>query len=51
MKSSGSHGWSLLRDAGQEVAWQETPERFGEFLKFEAAKWAKTVQLSGATVN
>ncbi len=40
-----------MRNAGQELAWQETPERFGEFMKAEAAKWAKTVQLSGATVN
>ena len=40
-----------MRNAGQEVAWQETPERFGEFMKIEAAKWAKTVQMSGATVN
>ena len=40
-----------MRNAGQEVAGQETPERFGEFLKVEAARWAQTVQLSGATVN
>ena len=40
-----------MRNAGQEVAWQETPERFGEFMKIEAAKWARTVQMSGATVN
>ena len=40
-----------MRATGQDVAWQETPERFGEFMKAEAAKWAKTVQMSGATVN
>lgn len=40
-----------MRNAGQEVAWQETPERFGEFMRAESAKWARTVQLSGATVN
>ena len=27
----------LLLNAGQEVAWQETPEQFGEMLKVEAA--------------
>jgi tripartite-type tricarboxylate transporter receptor subunit TctC len=36
---------------GQEPAWQETPERFQEFLKVEAAKWAKVVQDSGATIQ
>ena len=41
----------LLRNAGQEVAWQETPELFGEMLKVEAAKWARMVKESGATVN
>jgi tripartite-type tricarboxylate transporter receptor subunit TctC len=41
----------LLRNAGQEVAWQETPELFGEMLKVEAAKWARMVRESGATVN
>ena len=41
----------LLLTAGQEVAWQETPELFGEMLKVEAAKWARMVQESGATVN
>jgi len=40
-----------LLNAGQEVAWQETPEAFGEFLKTEAAKWARMVKDSGATVN
>ena len=36
---------------GQEPAWQETPERFYDFLKVEAAKWAKVVADSGATVQ
>src|SRR5688572_8454864 len=36
---------------GQEPAWQETPERFHDFLKVEAAKWAKVVKESGATVQ
>ena len=37
--------------AGQEPAWQDTPERFYEFMKVEAAKWAKVVRESGAQVN
>jgi tripartite-type tricarboxylate transporter receptor subunit TctC len=41
----------LLLNAGQEVAWQETPEQFGEMLKVEAAKWARMVKESGATVQ
>ena len=41
----------LLLNAGQEVAWQETPELFGEMLKIEAAKWERMVRESGATVN
>jgi tripartite-type tricarboxylate transporter receptor subunit TctC len=41
----------MLLNAGQEVAWQETPEQFGEMLKTEAAKWARMVAESGATVN
>ncbi len=40
-----------LLNAGQEVAWQETPELFGEMLKVEAAKWARMVKESGAQVN
>jgi tripartite-type tricarboxylate transporter receptor subunit TctC len=40
-----------LLNAGQEVAWQETPEAFGEMLKVEAAKWARMVMESGAQVN
>jgi tripartite-type tricarboxylate transporter receptor subunit TctC len=40
-----------LLNAGQEVAWQETPEQFGEMLKVEAAKWARMVKESGAQVN
>ena len=41
----------LLLTAGQEVAWQETPELFGEMLKIESAKWARMVKESGAQVN
>jgi tripartite-type tricarboxylate transporter receptor subunit TctC len=40
-----------LLNAGQEVAWQETPEQFGEMLKVEAAKWARMVKESGAQIN
>lgn len=40
-----------LLNAGQEVAWQETPELFGEMLKVEATKWARMVKESGAEVN
>jgi tripartite-type tricarboxylate transporter receptor subunit TctC len=40
-----------LLAAGQEVTWQESPELFGEMLKVEAAKWARMVRESGATVN
>ena len=40
-----------LLNAGQEVAWQDTPELFGEMLKIEASKWARMVKESGATVN
>ncbi len=40
-----------LLNAGQEVAWQETTEQFGEMLKVEAAKWARMVKESGAQVN
>jgi tripartite-type tricarboxylate transporter receptor subunit TctC len=41
----------LLLNAGQEVAWQESPELFGEMLKVESAKWARMVKESGAQVN
>ncbi len=41
----------LLLNAGQEVAWQDTPEGFGDVLRTEAAKWARMVKESGATVN
>jgi tripartite-type tricarboxylate transporter receptor subunit TctC len=41
---------SLLA-AGHEVAWQETPEQFYEFMKVEAAKWDRMVRESGAQVN
>jgi tripartite-type tricarboxylate transporter receptor subunit TctC len=40
-----------MRVAGQEVAYQDTPEKFFDFLKVESAKWAKVVQESGAKVE
>jgi len=40
-----------LAAVGQEVAWQETPERFFEFLKTESVKWAKVVKESGARLE
>ncbi len=40
-----------LAAVGQEVAWQETPESFYEFLKVEAAKWANVVKVSGAQLE
>jgi len=36
---------------GQEPAWQETPERFYEFLRVESAKWSKVVLESGAKLE
>jgi tripartite-type tricarboxylate transporter receptor subunit TctC len=33
------------------VSHPETPEQFGQFIKEETAKWAKTVKESGATVD
>jgi len=40
-----------LAAVGQEVAWQDSPERFFEFMKTEAVKWAKAVKDSGAQVQ
>ena len=40
-----------LTAVGQEPAWQETPERFFDFLKVESAKWAKVVRDSGAQLE
>jgi len=40
-----------MRNVGQEVAFQEKPEQFYNFMKVEAAKWAKVVQDSGAKVE
>jgi tripartite-type tricarboxylate transporter receptor subunit TctC len=40
-----------MRVAGQELAFQESPEKFYDFMKVEAAKWAKVVQDSGARVE
>ena len=47
----GAHVAQQLLNAGQEVAWQETPELFGEMLKSEALKWARMVKESGSQVN
>ena len=40
-----------LTAAGQEITWQDTPERFFEFMKSEAAKWARAVKDSGAQLQ
>ena len=49
LKSPETH--KALRVVGQEVAYQEKPEQFYEFMKVEAAKWAKVVHDSGAKVE
>ncbi len=40
-----------MRAAGQEVAFQDTPEKFYDFMKIEAVKWARVVADSGARVE
>jgi tripartite-type tricarboxylate transporter receptor subunit TctC len=40
-----------LSAVGQEVAFQDKPEQFFDFMKVEAKKWAKVVQESGARVE
>ena len=40
-----------MRAVGQEVAYQEKPEQFLEFMKVEATKWARVVTDSGAKVE
>ncbi|MFN9490064.1 MAG: Bug family tripartite tricarboxylate transporter substrate binding protein [Betaproteobacteria bacterium] len=40
-----------LQAVGQEPAWQDTPEKFFDFMKVEADKWAKIVRASGAEIN
>jgi tripartite-type tricarboxylate transporter receptor subunit TctC len=40
-----------LSGVGQEVAWQDTPERFFDFMKAEAARWARAVRDSGAQMQ
>ncbi len=40
-----------LQAVGQEPAWQDTPEKFFDFLKVESDKWAKVVKASGAEIN
>jgi tripartite-type tricarboxylate transporter receptor subunit TctC len=36
---------------GQEIAFQDTPEKFLDFMKVEAPKWAKIVREAGAQVQ
>jgi tripartite-type tricarboxylate transporter receptor subunit TctC len=40
-----------LAGVGQEVAWQDTPERFLEFMKAEGSRWARAVRDSGAQMQ
>jgi tripartite-type tricarboxylate transporter receptor subunit TctC len=40
-----------LRVAGHEIAFQDPPEKFYDFMKAEAAKWARVVRDSGARVE
>ena len=40
-----------LRAVGQDVAYQEKPEQFYDFMKVEAEKWSNVVQESGAKVE
>ncbi len=40
-----------LQAVGQEPAWQDSPEKFFDFLKVESAKWAKVVKASGAAID
>ena len=40
-----------LQAVGQQPVWQDTPEKFFDFMKVEAAKWEKVVKASGAEVN
>ncbi len=40
----------ILADTGSDFV-GETPEKFGAFIKAEAAKWSKVVKDSGATVD
>ncbi len=40
-----------LQVAGHEIAYQDPPEKFYDFMKVEAAKWARVVQDSGARVE
>ena len=40
-----------LQSAGHEIVFQETPEKFYDFLKMESIKWAQVVRDSGARVE
>ena len=40
-----------MQAAGQEVAFQDAPEKFYDFMKVEAVKWARVVADSGARVE
>ena len=52
---TGILGTQELRDAvardGSTVAWSETPERFGDFIRSEIAKWGKVIEQTGARVE
>ena len=40
-----------MRVAGQEITFQDTPEKFYDYMKVEAAKWARVVADSAARVE
>lgn len=40
-----------LQSVGQESVWQDTPEKFFDFLRVESDKWARVVKASGAVIN
>lgn len=40
-----------LQSVGQEPVWQDTPEKFFDFLRVESDKWARVVKASGAVIN
>ena len=46
----GPEWQKILADTGSEYV-GESPAQFGEFIKAEAAKWAKVVKESGATID
>ena len=42
---------SQLQAGGAEVEISASPEEFAQFMKAEALKWAKLIQISGAKAN